>query len=102
MSLQELDVKWRKYFHSEACPPVPGLAPLSEDESAVIRQLVALQLSRYQYKYPHWRIVFALLERFPACMAVWLARKAGEAYEAGAFWEKFGELIGITVPMNRF
>ena len=101
MSLQELDVKWREYLHSEACPPVPGLAPLSEDESAVIRQLVALQLSRYQHKYPHWRIVFALLERFPACMAVWLARKAGEAYEAGAFWEKFGELIGITVPMNR-
>jgi hypothetical protein len=31
-------------------------------------------------------------------LAVWLARKAGEAYEAGAFWEKFGELIGITVP----
>jgi hypothetical protein len=34
-------------------------------------------------------------------MAVWLARKAGEAYEAGAFWEKFGELIGINIPMTQ-
>jgi hypothetical protein len=30
---------------------------------------------------------------------VWLARKAGEAYEAGAFWDKFGELVGTQIPM---
>jgi hypothetical protein len=32
-------------------------------------------------------------------MAVWLSRKAGEAYEAGAFWEKFCELIGLAIPL---
>ena len=48
--------------------------------------------------WPRWRTLFGLLHEFPACLAVWLARKAGEAYEAGAFWEKFGTLIGVTIP----
>ena len=37
--------------------------------------------------------LFQLLETFPSGLAVWLARKAGEAYEAGAFWEKFARPV---------
>ena len=91
--LQELDVQWSAYLESEACPPVIGLAPLSEAESQTLDQLVSALA-------PQPRQLFSLLEKFPACMAVWLARKAGEAYDAGAFWEKFSELIAVVVPMN--
>lgn len=42
-----------------------------------------------------------MLPQFPACLSVWLARKAGEAYEAGAFWEKFGSLIGAHISLNQ-
>src|SRR5207248_5015856 len=41
MTLSELEVTWWGYLLSENCPPVLGLAPLSEDESDVIRQLAA-------------------------------------------------------------
>jgi hypothetical protein len=44
-------------------------------------------------------VLFELLDEFPACMAVWLGRKAGEAYESGAFWDKFCQLIHVSVGM---
>jgi hypothetical protein len=44
-------------------------------------------------------MLYTLLEEFPSCLAVWLSRKAGEAYEAGAFWDKFGELVGTQIPV---
>lgn len=91
--LRELDAHWSAYLESEACPPVIGLAPLFEADSHAIQQLVSILVDRPQR-------LFRLIEEFPACMAVWLARKAGEAYDAGAFWDKFGELIHISVPLN--
>lgn len=91
--LQELDARWSAYLESEACPPVIGLAPLSEADSETLHQLVSALATRPKQ-------LFVLLEQFPACMAVWLARKAGEAYDAGAFWEKFSELTAVNVPMN--
>jgi hypothetical protein len=97
--LKELDQKWRAYFLSDACPPVPGLAPLSDEEAERIGQKVIVHAHLPTYQKPPWRVLFALVETFPACLAVWLARKAGEAYESGAFWERFGELIGISIPM---
>src|SRR3982751_5588024 len=78
MKLETLEKEWSAYLASENCPPV---------------------LDRYQR--PPWRLLFNLLEIYPASISVWLARVAGEAYEAGAFWEKFGALTGITVPMNQ-
>jgi hypothetical protein len=99
MTLKNLEVKWSAYFSGENCPPVLGLAALSEEESESIHQLVAAELG--QCSRPRWRTLFGLLHEFPACLAVWLARKAGEAYEAGAFWEKFGTLIGVTIPITQ-
>jgi hypothetical protein len=98
MKLQRLENEWSAYLASENCPPVLGLAPLSEDDCELIRQLVTEVLA--QYSQPPWRLLYALLETFPASTSVWFARKAGEAYESGAFWEKFGDLIGIPVPLN--
>ena len=73
MTLKNLEVKWSEYFAGENCPPVLGLAPLLEDESKVIRELVAAELARFS-RLP-WHTLFALLQEFPACLAVWLARK---------------------------
>ncbi len=99
MTLQTLETKWRGDLAGENCAPVLGLAPLSEEESEVIRQLVAAELG--QRLHSSWQTLFALLQKYPACLAVWLARKAGEAYEAGAFWEKFGALTGVSIPLNQ-
>jgi len=95
MTLQEVDAKWSAYLAGERCPTVLGLAPLSEDESREIHEFV-VEYSRSQPSQ-----LFQLVETFPSGLAVWLARKAGEAYEAGAFWEKFAELVGVPIPMHR-
>src|SRR5438876_5348062 len=99
MSLRAFDFKWREYLAAESCPAVLGLAPLSEEESEVIHRLVLRDL-QWGDKWP-WQTLFNLLPTYPACLAVWLARKAGEAYEAGAFWDRFGALIGAEIPLNR-
>lgn len=98
MKLQKLENEWSAYLASENCPPVLGLAPLSDNDCEVMRQLVAEVLA--QYTRPSWQLLYALLEAFPASTSVWFARTAGEAYESGAFWEKFGALIGIPIPLN--
>ena len=94
ITLQAVDAKWSAYLADECCPPVLGLAPLSEEESQVIHGLVGFELLHHS-RSP----LFLLLDLFPSCMSVWLARKAGEAYEAGAFWDKFSDLIGAAIPM---
>ncbi|MCP9496781.1 MAG: hypothetical protein MSG64_20280 [Pyrinomonadaceae bacterium MAG19_C2-C3] len=99
MLLQAIDDKWSSYLTSENCPPVLGLAPLAEDESEAIYQIVKGVVAKRDR--PQWRTLFDLLEIYPACLIVWLARKAGEAYEAGAFWERFGELIGLSIPLTQ-
>lgn len=99
MPLKNLEAEWKAHLSEENCPPVLGLAALSEVESDVIRQLVSTELghgSRSQ-----WQTLFALLQKFPASLSVWLSRKAGEAYESGAFWEKFGELVGVSIPITQ-
>jgi hypothetical protein len=99
MKLEMIENEWSAFLASESCPPVLGLAPLSEEDSEVIRRIVAAVLERYDK--PAWRVLFAILEKYPASLSVWLARKAGEAYEAGAFWDKFGALIGASIPYNQ-
>ena len=54
--------RWRKLSS------VLGLAPLSEEESEVIRQIVAAELE--QHLHSPWQTLFALLQKFPACLAV--------------------------------
>ena len=46
MTLQNLEAKWSDHLAGQNCPPVLGLASLSEDESEVIRQLVADEVAR--------------------------------------------------------
>jgi len=95
-SLEEFEEKWSAYLSSEECPPVPGLAPLQDDEAQEIAEVIASEIA--EQSKPPWRTLFTLIEEYPACLSVWLARKAGEAYEAGAFWEQFGEALGIIIP----
>ena len=97
MTLQGLEDKWSEYLAADGCPPVLGLAPLSEEESEIIHGLVGAQLGQPSRSRRY--LLYTLLEEFPSCLAVWLARKAGEAYEAGAFWDKFGELVGMQIPV---
>src|SRR5437763_9151266 len=91
-TLADVEDKWTAILDSDRCPPVLGLAPLTDHESDLIGRLVLL--------YPHRGSgrLLALLKQFPAATVVWLSRKAGEAYEAGAFWDKFSELISVPVP----
>ena len=62
MTLKNLEAKWSTYFLGDNCPPVLGLAALSEEESEIIHQLVEAELS--QYSRPPWRTLFALLHQF--------------------------------------
>lgn len=93
---EEFEEKWSGYLGSEDCPPVPGLTPLQDHEAKEISDAIAEKI--LGQSGPQWRTLFTLMEEYPACLSVWLARKAGEAYEAGAFWEQFGELLGIPIP----
>lgn len=97
MSLKSLDHKWSEYLSKETCPPVLGLAPLTESESDQIHALVQDEIQIREYL--PYQVLRAALRIYPSCISVWLARKAGEAYEAGAFWEKFCDLIGVELPV---
>ena len=59
MTLQNLEAKWSDHLAGQNCPPVLGLASLSEDESEVIRQLVADEVS--QRTRPRWQTLLLLL-----------------------------------------
>ncbi len=100
VTLAEHEDKWREYLRSEQCPPVLGLVPLEEAERAAIRMAVAAQLAPKfgTFKFDE---LLRLIEQYPATLATWLAREAGEAYYEGEFWQRFEELIGVTVPHLR-
>ena len=93
--LADYDAQWKAFLESPSCPPVLGLAPLSAHESEHIGRLVETELPSGQHQR-FSRLLF-LLKRFPAVMTVWLARKAGEAYD-GNFWANFNRLIGVDIP----
>lgn len=103
--LKKLEEKWASGLASADCPPVPGLAALSDQESKTIGDLVhALTNVSFavggQTSRSSSSVLLELLDEFPACIAVWLARKAGEAYDSGAFWEKFCQLIRVNIGMH--
>jgi hypothetical protein len=109
MSLTRFDFEWSKFLKSEDCPPILGLAPLPEDHYVAVSNLIAAEFGRPLRREASWLVLQAspyetllwLLERYRAVVAIWIARKSGEAYDAGAFWEKFAEETGVTVPSNR-
>ena len=98
--LAELDAKWRVILTSaEQCPPVLGLAAFSEEEESEIIGLTREAIT-VSYGTPLDGLL-RLLERRPAAMLVWLARKAGVAYDDGNFWEHLEREIGVHVPIPR-
>jgi len=98
--LAELDAKWRVILTSaEQCPPVLGLAAFSEEEESEIIGLTREAIT-VSYGTPLDGLL-RLLERRPAAMLVWLARKAGVAYDDGNFWENLEREIGVRVPIPR-
>jgi len=41
------------------------------------------------------------MDRYRSILAIWIARKSGQAYDAGAFWDRFAEETGVTISLNR-
>ncbi|MBT3192990.1 MAG: hypothetical protein HN341_10580 [Verrucomicrobia bacterium] len=95
-----LEGSWGSRLGSDDCPPILGLAPLSvDDEDKLTKFVSGLFLERdAAYRFD---VLLGLTQRFPAVMALWLARKAGEAYEYGAFWKQFSEAIAFDIPANK-
>jgi hypothetical protein len=99
--LGQLNKKWSDILGSDKCPAVLGLLGLSEAECDEVSGLVrtATEDSRPYYKFS---LLKKLLIQHPAIIAIWLARKAGEAYELGAFWDRFKAKIGVEIqPYDR-
>jgi hypothetical protein len=94
----EVEAKWREVFSSEKCPPVIGLAPLAETEVEEIARSVAEAVPASGGLQMRFASVLRLMELYPATMAVWLARKAGDAYRDGNFWEHFTSETRFEVP----
>jgi hypothetical protein len=98
LKLQE--ARWAEFLRSDKCPPVLGLAPLEESERTTIRDAVAAQLNT-RYAISRFDALLAILKEYPASLATWLAREAGEAYDDGEFWSQFERLLGVSVPTLR-
>lgn len=97
MNLSDYNKAWKTFLESDKCPPVLGLAPLSEEEADEIRALVQLQLAAEPRQ--GFDRLLRMLRLYPAVMAVWVARVAGEAYDSN-FWENFVRLVGVEIPIT--
>jgi hypothetical protein len=96
MNLSDYNNSWKTFLESEKCPPVLGLAPLSDAEADGIRTLVNAQLPTEPGQ--RFNRLLSLLKHYPAVMTVWLARVAGQAYD-GNFWENFERLVGVKIQI---
>jgi hypothetical protein len=96
----DIERKWREFLASEKCPPVIGLAPLSDTEAEVISRLVIATLPKWGEVQVHFAAILRLIEMYPAAMAGWLARRAGEAYNEN-FWPNFEQATGFNIPTPR-
>lgn len=98
-TLRDIDAHWRSRLASNDCPPLLGLAPLNNEECAVLTATVGAAL-RLQVPSPSHRVqgIGWLLNGYPAAVAVWLSRLAGDAYD-GNFWDRFSDKLGcVDVP----
>lgn len=98
MTLDTLNFEWANFLRSGRCPPILGLVPLSESEYTQTGALIAAKLR--DWNLPAYQALIELLSRYPAIVGIWIARKAGEAYDAGGFGEKFEKKTSISVPAN--
>ncbi|MBW0001840.1 MAG: hypothetical protein JO015_22305 [Verrucomicrobia bacterium] len=102
LTLRDLDQKWRSSLHHADSPSLLGLAPLEAAECEVLTATVDRSL-RTLIPTPVHRVdgFIRLLAIYPAAMAVWLSRLAGQAYEVN-FWDNFAALLHCTeVPSDR-
>jgi hypothetical protein len=101
-TLADHDKRWAESLGSEKCPPILGLASLSNDESDLLSRLVEEHLKELRWRRSESRftLLIDLLRFRPAVISVWLARKAGEAYDSGKFWELFETQIGVPIPVS--
>ena len=100
--LGEFDANWRARLSADSCPPLLGLAPLRDEECKEIGREVDVALSTQIPRSPH-RVqgIVRLLDRYPAVTAVWLSRLAGEAYDAGNFYDNLAAMLGCPdVPTS--
>ena len=97
--LTDHEDRWEELLSSAECPPILGLASLSEADSDAVSSMVQAHLQIAGRLSP-FVMLLQLLQIRPAIMTVWLARKAGEAYELGTFWELFEGKLGIPVSSN--
>jgi len=97
--LPEHDRHWAQFLSSESCPPILGLSPLSVADADAVSGLVRDHLATAGPASP-LQTLLRLMRLHPGIMTVWLARKAGEAYELGTFWELFEGKLGILVSPN--
>lgn len=96
---EELDAKWWRILASpEQCPAVLGLAAFGDDEETEVTQLVRAEIEA-SFDGPFDGLL-RLLKRMPAVMLVWLARKAGVAYDDN-FWPNFKREVGVNIPLAR-
>lgn len=100
MSLSAFNDEWSKFLETEKCPPILGLVPLSDGDCAELSRLLAAEFSRLSFLAP-CQVLLRLLDQFPAILAIWISRKAGEAYDAGAFWDQFREKTGVGVAVTQ-
>src|SRR5271166_5887635 len=101
--LRTLDEKWRAILTDEGMAPLLGLAPLEVAECEALKAVIDREL-RLSIPLLSHRIdgLIRLLARYPAAVAVWLSRVAGEAYQEGNFWDHFAaQLQCIDVPNDR-
>lgn len=101
--LADYDKRWAQSLGSERCPPILGLAPLSNDESDLLSRLVEEHLKELRWRGSESRfgLLIDLLRFWPAVTSVWLARKAGEAYDSGKFWDLFETQIGVPIQVSQ-
>lgn len=98
MNLCEHNEKWKKFLLSERCPPILGLVPLSKGDCEEITALVKESFDSAP-ESKRYRKILELLKEYPSVMVVWLARKACESYDAGAFYNAFEEATGVRIPL---
>jgi hypothetical protein len=100
MNLSDHNKHWTEFLASEQCPPVLGLAPMTDAEKDTVGVQVHEHLSTIPSgaSFDH---LLRLIDLHPGVMTVWLLRIAGEAYHEGNFWSNFEQALGVSIPTQR-
>jgi len=67
---------------------------MSDSVAEQVRDYVHLYLNRLRQEV-RYQGLFDLLKLYPAAIAVWFSRLAGEAYDSNNFWANFASKLGF-------